>query len=211
MSFDTFDTSSLCLRKAERLDERTFETYQIFNTLLDLATPVLDAILTIPLIRQLIHAHTSAKPSVLAEQLLERRTGPLGRTRRRVRCLIFFDVFQNLDRRWRAGKGSTAREGGRGVGILAAPCIIIASNTLESLADSKIVVFGRMKAKVNVSFGLRMRHARRFVALVVPMFRWRLWSLSRSCANFPRLRIIKIFHLSVALVGERIELRNATV
>ena len=126
----------------------------MFNTLLYFATPVLDTILTIPLIRQLVHAHTSAKPPVLAEHLLERRTGPLGWTGSRVERLVFFDVFQGLDRRWRASDGSTAREGGRVVGILAAPCMIIASNTLESLADWKIAVFGRTEAKVDVPFGL---------------------------------------------------------
>lgn len=49
-----------------------FGTYQILNTLLDFPTPMLDTSLAILLIWQFVHARASAKPSVLAEHLLER-------------------------------------------------------------------------------------------------------------------------------------------
>ena len=88
---------------------------------------------------------------------------------------------------------------------------MIASSTLESLADSKVVVFDGARTEVYISFGLRMRHARRLVAFVLVIFWWRLWRLSSSCANFPWLRIVEICHLSVALVVKWIELRDTAV
>ena len=56
-----------------------------------------------------------------------------------------------------------------------------------------------------------MRHARRFVTLVVAKFGWRLWRLASSCANSPWLRIVEVFHLSIAVVVEWIQLRDAAV
>lgn len=78
---------------------------------------------------------------------------------------------------------------------------MIASSTQKRLADSKVVIHDPTRAEVDVSFGLRMRHARRLVALMVAMFRRRL---SCPCASFPCLRIVKVFHLGTALVVERI-------
>lgn len=190
---------------------RRVETDQILNTLLNFSTPMFDTGLAILLVWQFVHARASTEPSVLAKHLLERRTRTLGRTWRGVGCLVFFDVLQSFDWRWRASNSATARERGRGVGILARPSITIASSNFESLADSKVAVFDPTRAEVEIPFGLRMRHARRFMALVVPIFGWRLWRFSGSRVNFPCMRIIEVFQLSVTLVVERIELCEAAV
>ena len=89
--------------------------------------------------------------------------------------------------------------------------MIVASSDLKSLANSKIVILNPTRAEIDVAFRLRMRHTRRFVALMVAIFGWRVWRLSISRANFPSWRIVKIFHLSKTLVVEWIELREATI
>ena len=167
--------------------------------------------LAILLIWKLIHAGASPKPSILAKHLLKWRTGTLGGTWRRDGCLIFFDVFQSLDGRWRASNSATARERGQGIGILARPSVIVASSNFKCLADSKVVIFDPTRAEFYASFGLRMGHARRLVALVVAIFGWRLWRLSSRRADFPCLRFVKVLHLGVALVVEWIELCEAAV
>lgn len=73
------------------------------------------------------------------------------------------------------------------------------------------MILDSSRAVIDVSFGLRVRHARRFVTLMVAIPRWRLWRLSIPCANFPRLGFVKIFHLSVALIVEWIKLREAAI
>lgn len=88
---------------------------------------------------------------------------------------------------------------------------MIATSTLEDLADSKVVIFDLMRAEIDVSFGLRMRHARRLVALVVAMFGWRLLRLPSRCTRFPCWGIVEVFYLSVVIITEWVELRETAV
>ena len=74
------------------------------------------------------------------------------------------------------------------------------------------MIFDPTRAEVDVPFGLRMGHSRRFVALVVALFGWRLRRPCRRCADFPFLRFVEVLYLSVSLVIiEWIEFREIAV
>ena len=160
--------------------------------MLDLLAPMLDTVLAILLIRKLMHAGASAKPSIFAKHLLKWRTGTFGGARSWHGCLVFSNVFQSLDWRWRASNSPTSRERGRGIGILARSSAINARGTCKCLADSKVVIFDPTRAEVDVPFGLRMGHSRRLVALVVALFGWRLRSPCRLRADFPFSRFVEV-------------------